>query len=101
MVRNMIQHKQEQYFDWNSKEQGFVLSSFFYGYILTQLLGGYLGAKFGGTLVLGIGIFATSVLTMLIPIAAHAGLYTLIAVRLMQGICQGVAFPSIQDVWSR
>lgn len=106
MTENRIVHvgcnsKQERYFDWNSKEQGFILSSFFYGYILTQLLGGYLGAKFGGTLVFGLGIFATSVLTLLTPIAAHSGLYTLIAVRLMQGMCQGVAFPSIQDVWSR
>lgn len=27
----------EQYFDWDSKQQGLVLSSFFYGYILTQV----------------------------------------------------------------
>lgn len=27
----------EQEFDWNSKQQGLVLSSFFYGYILTQV----------------------------------------------------------------
>lgn len=27
----------EQYFDWNSKQQGLVLSSFFYGYIFTQV----------------------------------------------------------------
>lgn len=39
---------QEQDFNWDSTEQGLVLSSFFYGYILTQLIGGYLGSKFGG-----------------------------------------------------
>jgi len=38
----------EQYFNWDSKEQGLVLSSFFYGYILTQLAGGFLAAKIGG-----------------------------------------------------
>ena len=27
----------EQHFDWDSKQQGIVLSSFFYGYILTQV----------------------------------------------------------------
>jgi MFS transporter, ACS family, solute carrier family 17 (sodium-dependent inorganic phosphate cotransporter), other len=27
----------EQYFDWDSKQQGLVLSSFFYGYIVTQV----------------------------------------------------------------
>lgn len=77
------------------------MSSFFYGYIFTQLLGGYLGAKLGGSLVFGVGILGTSVLTLLTPFAAYAGLYTLIVVRLMQGACQGVAFPAIQDVWSR
>lgn len=42
---------QEQYFDWNSKQQGLVLSSFFYGYILTQFAGGFLAGKIGGHLV--------------------------------------------------
>lgn len=27
----------EQYFDWDSKQKGLVLSSFFYGYITTQV----------------------------------------------------------------
>lgn len=27
----------EQYFDWDSKQKGLVLSSFFYGYICTQV----------------------------------------------------------------
>lgn len=27
----------EQYFDWDSKAKGLVLSSFFYGYITTQV----------------------------------------------------------------
>ncbi|XP_037049573.1 vesicular glutamate transporter 1-like [Bradysia coprophila] len=107
MTENRIVHYDngtvvhERYFDWSSKEQELIVSSFFYGYILTSLLGGYLGAKLGGSLVFGLGIFAASVLTLLAPIAAHAGLYTLVAVRLMQGMCQGVALPSIQDVWSR
>lgn len=43
---------QERYFEWNSRDQGLVLSSFFYGYILTQFLGGLLGAKIGGHIVI-------------------------------------------------
>ena len=38
-------------FDWDSKEKGLILSSFFYGYILTQLLGGLIAAKLGGNYV--------------------------------------------------
>lgn len=42
---------QEQYFDWNSKERGLILSSFFWGYIMTQFLGGLFGARIGGNKV--------------------------------------------------
>lgn len=41
----------EQYFPWDSKQKGYVLSSFFYGYLLTQVAGGVLAAKIGGNLV--------------------------------------------------
>lgn len=41
----------ERYFDWNSKQQGVVLSSFFYGYICTQFIGGIIAAKIGGHIV--------------------------------------------------
>lgn len=42
---------QEQYFDWNSKQKGYVLSSFYYGYICTQVIGGVIAAKIGGNVV--------------------------------------------------
>lgn len=41
----------EQEFDWDSKQQGLVLSSFFYGYICTQMIGGYVANKIGGSVV--------------------------------------------------
>lgn len=41
----------EQYFDWDSKQQGIVLSSFFYGYICTQMIGGYVASRIGGNVV--------------------------------------------------
>ncbi|XP_055685664.1 uncharacterized transporter slc-17.2-like [Lutzomyia longipalpis] len=39
---------EEQEFEWNSKQQGLILSSFFYGYMATQLFTGFLSARFGG-----------------------------------------------------
>lgn len=42
---------QEQYFDWDSKQRGYVLSSFFYGYLMTQIIGGVIASKIGGNLV--------------------------------------------------
>lgn len=38
----------EPEFDWNSKQQGVILSSFFYGYIMTMFASGILANKFGG-----------------------------------------------------
>lgn len=40
--------------------------------------------------VFGIGIFTTAVLTLLTPLAAKAGVYVLIAVRVIEGIFEGV-----------
>jgi ACS family sodium-dependent inorganic phosphate cotransporter len=40
-----------QEFDWNSKQQGLILSSFFYGYVSTQFIGGIIAAKIGGHIV--------------------------------------------------
>lgn len=42
---------QEQYFDWSSSVQGYVLSSFFYGYLITQIPGGYVSQWFGPHIV--------------------------------------------------
>ena len=84
---------QEQHFDWDSKQKGLVLSSFFYGYILTQLLGGWAANKIGGNFVFGLGIGATAILTLLTPMAAKSSVYTLVAVRIIEGVFEGVTFP--------
>ncbi|XP_035917149.1 sialin isoform X2 [Anopheles stephensi] len=91
----------EQYFDWSSSLQGYVLSSFFYGYILTPFLGGFISNRFGGNYVFGVGIGTTAVLTLLTPLAAKAGVAVLLAVRIVEGIFEGVTFPCIHAVWSR
>ncbi|GAB0099993.1 MFS domain-containing protein [Sergentomyia squamirostris] len=91
---------EDQHFDWDSKQQGYILSSFYYGYITTQLLGGFLGSRFGGTLMIGIGIGSSAILALLTPLAAkvHYGLF--ITVRVLQGCFNGVIAPSIFVVWS-
>ncbi|GBP09402.1 hypothetical protein EVAR_5824_1 [Eumeta japonica] len=88
-------------FDWSSQTKGLVLSSFFYGYIVTQLPGGWLAAKIGGNRVFGIGIGATSLLTLFTPPLAHTSTGLLIAVRVVEGLFEGVTYPCIHAVWSR
>ncbi|KAG5678082.1 hypothetical protein PVAND_007784 [Polypedilum vanderplanki] len=91
----------EQYFDWDSQQKGLVLSSFFYGYITTQFIGGLVAAKIGGNRIFGIGIGATAILTLLTPLAAKTNFYLLLAVRIIEGVFEGVTFPTIHAVWSK
>ena len=91
----------EQYFDWDSKQQGLVLSSFFYGYICTQLIGGFIASRIGGNVVLGLGIFTTSVLTLFSPLAARAGVGTFVGLRVLMGLAEGVTFPCMHEIWSK
>ncbi|KAL4707028.1 hypothetical protein ACJJTC_000455 [Scirpophaga incertulas] len=88
-------------FDWSSQTKGLVLSSFFYGYLVTQLPGGWLAAKIGGNRVFAIGIGATSLLTLLTPPLAYTSTALLIAVRVIEGLFEGVTYPCIHAVWSR
>ncbi|XP_059615198.1 vesicular glutamate transporter 1-like [Phlebotomus argentipes] len=91
---------EQQDFDWDSKQQGFILSSFFYGYIATQLIGGVLGSRFGGHLIFGIGLIISAVLALLIPIAAKTHLALFLTARILQGFFGGIVFPSILAIWS-
>lgn len=81
---------QEQEFDWDSTKRGLVLSSFFYGYITTQFIGGYFASRIGGTVIFGFGIGATAILTLLTPIAAKSSFWLLMAVRIVEGVFEGV-----------
>ncbi|KAL1375110.1 hypothetical protein pipiens_017698 [Culex pipiens pipiens] len=92
---------QIQEFDWSSTVQGYVLSSFFYGYLVAHLPAGILANKFGATNMIGTGIGVTSVLALLTPLAARAGVGYLIATRILQGMSQGVINPCMHTVWSR
>lgn len=86
---------------WSAQTQGTVLSSFFVGYLLLQIIGGRLADRFGGKIVLGVGVLLWSLFTMLTPPAAHMGLGVLIAARIAMGMGEAVAFPSIYSIYGR
>jgi MFS family permease len=48
--------------------------------------------------VFGAGILTTSVLTLLTPLAANAGVAALVAVRVLEGFGEGVTFPAFNAV---
>ncbi|XP_067665280.1 sialin-like [Haliotis asinina] len=88
-------------FNWDEQLQGHVLGSFFYGYCLTQVLGGWLAELVGAKRTFGFAVLVTSILTLVTPAAASLHVYALIAIRVLQGMAQGFAFPSIHSLWSK
>lgn len=88
-------------FNWDTKLQGIVLGSFFGGYITTQIPGGYLSSKYGGKSLFGGGVLFSSILTLLTPVATRTSVFLLIALRVLEGISQGVVYSSNHTVMSR
>ncbi|KAL9699288.1 hypothetical protein quinque_002729 [Culex quinquefasciatus] len=91
----------ERDFDWSSSVQGYVLSSFFYGYLVTQIPGGMLAARLGATNMFGTGVAGTSILALLTPLASYGGAGWVIAIRVLQGMFQGVSFPVMHEVFAK
>ncbi|NXD32172.1 VGLU1 protein, partial [Spelaeornis formosus] len=92
------QHAQ---FSWDPETVGMIHGSFFWGYIVTQIPGGFIAQKFAANRVFGLAIVSTSVLNMLIPSAARTHVGCVIAVRVMQGLVEGVTYPACHGIWSK
>ncbi|CAL1531041.1 unnamed protein product [Lymnaea stagnalis] len=88
-------------FDWDKSTTSLMLSSFFYGYITTQVVGGWLAGRFGGKKVLGTGVGLTAVFTLLVPVAARWDYRGVLALRILMGVTEGAAFPSMHTLWGR
>jgi MFS transporter, ACS family, solute carrier family 17 (sodium-dependent inorganic phosphate cotransporter), other len=58
-------------FDWSEKDVQLILGSFFWGYIMTELPGGRLAELVGGHRVFGHSMLWSSVVTLVIPLAAN------------------------------
>ncbi|KAM7026381.1 LOW QUALITY PROTEIN: vesicular glutamate transporter 1 [Acridotheres tristis] len=94
-------HGQHAQFNWDPETVGMIHGSFFWGYIVTQIPGGFIAQKFAANRVFGLAIVSTSVLNMLIPSAARTNVGCVIAVRVMQGLVEGVTYPACHGIWSK
>lgn len=90
-----------QQYGWSTATVGLVQSSFFWGYLLTQIAGGIWADRYGGKVVLGLGVLWWSLATALTPTAASMGLFPLLAARTLMGIGEGVAMPAMNNMLSR
>jgi len=84
---------------WNEAALGIILSSFFWGYTLLQIPGGWLADRYGGKIVLCMGVLWWSFFMMITPMARTVTNMTV--VRALMGLGEGVNFPSIQSLTSR
>lgn len=95
---NSTSEKQGE-FNWDEQTQGNILGAFFYGYMVSQVPGGWLATRYGGKRVFGLGVLCTSVLTLLTPLAAKTSLYLFIALRVIEGLGEGVTFPAMHAMY--
>ena len=80
-----------------SPEQfGYLSSAFFGAYVLAMIPAGWAAERFGARRVLTVGVLVWSTATLLTGFAN--GLFMLVAMRLMLGLGESVAFPSVSKI---
>ncbi|XP_075168361.1 putative inorganic phosphate cotransporter [Haematobia irritans] len=85
-------------FDWNEKEISYILSSFYWGYFVTQYPGGALCKRYGVKFILGMATLISAVLSAATPWSTTwGGWQAFCALRVLQGLAQGVVFPCVFD----
>ncbi|XP_074075693.1 putative small intestine urate exporter isoform X2 [Macrotis lagotis] len=88
-------------YEWSPEIQGFLLTSSFYGSIITTIPSGYLAGVLGGKKIAGLSLFISSVLSLLIPLAADYGLPYLFLIRTLQGLAQGMSMGGLSAFWPK
>uniref|UniRef100_A0A336M5Y2 CSON010637 protein n=1 Tax=Culicoides sonorensis TaxID=179676 RepID=A0A336M5Y2_CULSO len=89
-------------FDWNSSEQGIILSAIFVGQLLSQLPAGIFANRCNGARILGFSNTISSIISVLTPVIVF-NFYTMVGVRILQGFFAGMFLPlqmSVIAKWS-
>ncbi|GFU64205.1 putative inorganic phosphate cotransporter [Trichonephila clavipes] len=86
--------------EWDTKQQGYVLSVGFFGFLLTLIIGGKAADTFGAKSPLVVSNIIIGVCTFLSPFAAWWSIYAIIAVQLMRGLTQGFFTPAVYRLMS-
>ncbi|XP_076371083.1 putative inorganic phosphate cotransporter isoform X2 [Tachypleus tridentatus] len=101
-MKNSTQNNEKDgEFVWDETQQGLILGFFFFGYVITQLPGGRIAEKVGGKWLFGLGVLCTAILTLLTPLAARLSMISFIAVRVLEGLGEGVTFPAMHAMIAR
>ncbi|XP_063825999.1 putative inorganic phosphate cotransporter [Ostrinia nubilalis] len=100
----MTDNSNEIHFDWSIQAQSVILSSFTWGYVVSQFPGGELVSRFGGKLLLCLGLAVNSAVSLVTPISAQIGGWKMVCLcRVIQGFSQGILMPAVHHLigkWS-
>ncbi|XP_072382754.1 putative inorganic phosphate cotransporter [Diabrotica undecimpunctata] len=89
------------YPDWKDKKN-VILSSFSWGHVWFQIGAGQLAKNYGPKYFLTAAIAISATCILLIPMcAAEFGYQSIIALRVIEGACHGVLFPSVHYLLSK
>ncbi|XP_044116118.1 sodium-dependent phosphate transport protein 1 [Neovison vison] len=94
-----LDHNKNPVYNWNPQVQGFIFSSIFYGALITQIPAGYLSEKYSIKKMIGFAFLLSSLLSLLMPMAAEGGEAFLLACRVAQGAAQGSISIAQHVVW--
>lgn len=98
--RMMTDYDGMQLFDWSQKEQGVVLSSFYWGYVITHVPGGLLAQRIGGMNAAIVGTAICAIFTLITPwvIGTLRNFGLILTVRAIVGAGEGVVFPACSSM---
>ncbi|XP_045442748.1 sodium-dependent phosphate transport protein 1 isoform X7 [Pipistrellus kuhlii] len=88
-------------YNWSPRTQGIVLSSSTYGMLLSQVPVGYLSGIYPVKNMVGSALLLSSLLSLLVPLAAGVGASAVIACRVAQGLSQGTVLVAQHTVWTK
>lgn len=88
-------------YNWSPQTQGIILSSVTYGMLITQVPVGYLSGIYPVKNMVGSALLLSSLLSLLMPLAAGVGESAVIACRVAQGLSQGTVLVAQHTVWTK
>ncbi|XP_017835299.1 uncharacterized protein LOC108594669 [Drosophila busckii] len=83
-------------YNWTEAQKSYIISSFFWSYVLCNFVAGLIVRRFGAKLTLFVMTLGTGLLCALTPYCiSWAGWRAYCVIRILQGVLQGMLFPSM------
>ncbi|CAD6228693.1 GSCOCG00006502001-RA-CDS [Cotesia congregata] len=90
--------KQVQYSEY---EQGLAIGAYYWIHWLSEIPGGVLARKYGTKMIFGVGNLLAAILGVFLSVTMQYSLYSLIFIRVLQGLVAGVAYPATHDLTAK